>query len=53
MNRTLTLTLLKLHFRTDYLERRKVLMAWWSEHIEEAATGSLSMSGKKSLKVVG
>ena len=39
--------------RTDYLERRKVLMAWWSDHIEEAATGSLSMSGKKSLKVVG
>lgn len=39
--------------RTDYLERRKVLMAWWSDHIEEAATGSLSMSGKKSLKIVG
>ena len=39
--------------RTDYLERRKVLMAWWSDHIEGAATGSLSMSGKKSLKVVG
>ncbi|OBT29351.1 integrase [Vibrio cyclitrophicus] len=39
--------------RTDYLERRKVLMAWWSDHIEEAAAGSLSMSGKKSLKVVG
>lgn len=39
--------------RTDYLERRKVLMAWWSDHIEEAATGSLSMSGKKSLKAVG
>lgn len=39
--------------RTDYLERRKVLMMWWSDHIEEAATGSLSMSGKKGLKVVG
>ncbi|WP_060981912.1 integrase arm-type DNA-binding domain-containing protein [Vibrio splendidus] len=39
--------------RTDYLERRKVLMTWWSDHIEEAAKGSLSMSGKKSLKVVG
>ncbi|MEZ8602932.1 integrase domain-containing protein [Vibrio splendidus] len=39
--------------RTDYLERRKFLMAWWSDHIEEAASGSLSMSGKKSLKVVG
>ena len=39
--------------RTDYLERRKVLMMWWSDHIEEAATGSLSMSGKKSLKAVG
>lgn len=39
--------------RTDYLERRKVLMAWWSDHIEEAATGSLSMSGRKGLKAVG
>lgn len=39
--------------RTDYLERRKVLMMWWSDHIEEAATGSLSMNGKKGLKVVG
>ncbi len=37
--------------RTDYLERRKALMVWWSDHIEEAATGSLSISGKKSLKV--
>jgi len=25
--------------RTDYLERRQVLMAWWSNYIEQAATG--------------
>jgi len=24
--------------RADYLERRKIMMAWWSEHIEEATS---------------
>ena len=24
--------------RTDYLERRREMMAWWSEHIEQAAS---------------
>ncbi len=38
--------------RTDYLERRRPMMSWWSEHIEEAAEGSLSVTGTKQLKVI-
>lgn len=38
--------------RTDYLERRIPMMSWWSAHIEEAAQGSLSVTGTKQLKVV-
>ncbi len=30
--------------RADYIERRRPLMAWWSEHIQKAATGSLSVA---------
>lgn len=30
--------------RADYIERRRPMMKWWSEHIQAAATGSLSMS---------
>jgi integrase len=30
--------------RADYIERRRAMMAWWSEHIQKAATGSLSAS---------
>ena len=37
--------------RTDYLERRKPLMQWWSDHIEEAVTGISSSKGKKHLNV--
>ena len=32
----------KAYNHAQYLERRKVLMCWWSEHIENAATGKLS-----------
>ncbi|MCQ1059965.1 integrase domain-containing protein [Photobacterium sp. ZSDE20] len=39
--------------RTDYLERRLPMMSWWSGHIEEAAKGSLSVTGTKQLKVIG
>ena len=39
--------------RTDYLERRKPMMCWWSEHIDEAAKGSFSVTGTKQLKVIG
>ncbi|SKA25734.1 phage integrase [Vibrio cincinnatiensis] len=38
--------------RTDYLERHRPMMSWWSEHIEEAARGSLSVTGTKQLKVI-
>jgi integrase len=31
--------------RTDYLERRKKMMAWWSSHIEEAGKGNLMLGG--------
>ncbi len=30
--------------RADYLERRRPMMSWWSEHIRQAGTGSLSIS---------
>lgn len=30
--------------RADYIEHRRPMMAWWSEHIQKAATGSLSAS---------
>ncbi|ABM03398.1 phage integrase family protein [Psychromonas ingrahamii 37] len=39
--------------RTDYLERRRPMMYWWSEHIEKASQGNLSVTGFKSLKVIG
>jgi len=39
--------------RTDYLERRKVVMSWWSEHIEKASIGSNSISGLKAIKIAG
>ncbi|KGU86641.1 integrase domain-containing protein [Pseudomonas mediterranea] len=30
--------------RADYIERRRPMMQWWSEHIQGAATGNLSIS---------
>lgn len=30
--------------RADYIERRRPMMAWWSEHIQKAATDSLSVA---------
>jgi hypothetical protein len=39
--------------RADYIERRKVVMIWWSDHIEKASQGSLSLAqSKKGLSVV-
>ena len=38
--------------RTDYLERRRVLMSWWSNHIAEASKGSGSITGLKAMKIV-
>lgn len=37
--------------RTDYLERRRVMMVWWSEYIQEAEIGKFTRS-KQGLKVV-
>ncbi len=30
--------------RADYIERRRPMMAWWSEHIQKAATGDFSIA---------
>lgn len=30
--------------RADYVERRRPMMEWWSKHIQQAATGSLSVT---------
>jgi len=38
--------------RATYLKRRKPMMQWWSNHIEKAATGNVSLSGQKGLKIV-
>ena len=39
--------------RAEYLERRRVLMCWWSQHIETATTGKVSVEDNiKHLKVV-
>jgi len=39
--------------RAEYLDRRRTMMAWWSDYIEQAASGNLSLaSGLKHLKVV-
>jgi integrase len=39
--------------RAEYLERRRVLMCWWSQHIENAATGKVSsLDNIKHLNVV-
>lgn len=38
--------------RTDYLERRRPMMSWWSGHIEEASKGKLSITGTLALKAV-
>ena len=40
--------------RSDYFEQRMIMMGWWSEHIEQASQGNLSIAtGFKGLKVVG
>jgi integrase len=38
--------------RTDYLERRKVMMCWWSEYILQASIGSNSVTGYRGLKTI-
>lgn len=38
--------------RSEYISRRIPMMRWWSEHVEQAATGDMSLSGTKSLSLV-
>jgi integrase len=38
--------------RSEYIKRRIPMMNWWSEHIEKAANGNMSLTGNKSLKLV-
>lgn len=38
--------------RAEYIERRKPVMSWWSEYIDKAATGNMSLTGRKTLKLV-
>ena len=39
--------------RAEYIERRRVMMCWWSEHIEKAATGNMSLANSmQGLRVV-
>lgn len=39
--------------RAKYLNRRKVMMGWWSERIEQAATGNMtSTNTKQALRLV-
>ncbi|HCG7669123.1 TPA: tyrosine-type recombinase/integrase [Vibrio parahaemolyticus] len=38
--------------RSDYLERRRKVMCWWSEQIEQASMGNLSVTGYKNLKLL-
>jgi integrase len=30
--------------RAEYLERRRVLMCWWSSHIEQCSKGNMSIA---------
>jgi integrase len=40
--------------RSDYFEQRVIMMAWWSNHIEQASQGNFSLASDfKGLKVVG
>jgi integrase len=39
--------------RADYIERRKLMMNWWSDNIETAASGNVSVASRKGLQVIG
>ncbi|WP_016955513.1 integrase domain-containing protein [Catenovulum agarivorans] len=46
-------TVRRAYNRADYLERRRVLMAWWSEYIVKASTGHFTQSTeRKALRAV-
>lgn len=43
----------KAYNRAEYLEQRRKLMSWWSEHITAAAEGNVSLAGRKGLRLAG
>jgi hypothetical protein len=38
--------------RADDIKRRIPLMKWWSEYIDTAATGNMSLTGRKGLILI-
>lgn len=38
--------------RAEYLDSRREMMKWWSDYIEQAASGNLSLAGTKRLQSV-
>jgi len=38
--------------RANYLARRKPVMEWWSNHIEQAASGRMNLFEKRALRLV-
>ncbi|MBF4499624.1 integrase, partial [Vibrio vulnificus] len=42
----------KAYNRTDYLDSRRKLMSWWSEHIDKSSYGSYSVTGSHHLRQV-
>ncbi len=38
--------------RAEYLERRRIMIRWWSDYIESSAEGNLNLSGARQLKVI-
>ncbi len=36
--------------RAEYLERRRVLMCWWSRHIEQSSKGDMSIASAASIQ---
>lgn len=44
----------RIYNRTTYLEKRKKLMDWWGDFVEQAGTGNLSAAdGIRGLRVIG
>lgn len=42
----------KAYNRSEYLEKRQKVMSWWSNHIEQASIGNMSLTGTRCLQVV-
>ena len=38
--------------RSGYVQRRIPMMSWWSDHIESAAIGNMSVTGSKTLSFI-